>query len=159
VPDQYQRPYLDSSVFIGWLWDETRNGINRKEVATHIFKLAERGVFRIYVCAFTMAEVHKKWKLPTLTNEQDEKLLAFFEHEYIEVVDVDYEIGEQANRFCREYGLRPADAVHLACALRAGCDVLLAWDGDFDRVTRPDIRIEEPRVLGQLDLPEADSND
>ena len=47
---------------------------------------------------------------------------------FIEIIDVDRQLGEQANRFCRTYGLSPADAIHLTCALRAGCDVLLSWD-------------------------------
>lgn len=44
------------------------------------------------------------------------------------------------------------DAVHLTCALRAGCDVLLTWDNDFNAVVHPQIRIEQPQIIGQLKL-------
>jgi predicted nucleic acid-binding protein len=76
-------------------------------------------------------------------------MLAFFEHDYIKLVDVDRRIGEQANGFCRQYSLYPNGAIHLACALRGGCDVLLAWDDRFVKVQHPTLRIEEPRILGQ----------
>ncbi len=48
------------------------------------------------------------------------------------LVEVDRNIGEAANKLCVRFSdnrLRPADAIHLASALRAGCDVLLTWDG------------------------------
>jgi predicted nucleic acid-binding protein len=54
-------------------------------------------------------------------------ILAFFEHDYIELIDVDRRIGEQANEFCRQYSLYPNDAIHLACALRGG--VMSYWHG------------------------------
>jgi hypothetical protein len=35
----------------------------------------------------------------------------------------------------------------LACAARAGCDVLLAWDGPFAAIgTYKSVRIEEPTI-------------
>ena len=68
---------------------------------------------------------------------------------------LDRKIGEHANRLCRQFGLYPNDAIHLACALRAGCDVLFAWDDRFTRAENPGIRIEEPTVAQQaLDLRE-----
>jgi hypothetical protein len=48
----------------------------------------------------------------------------------------------------------PNDAIHLACALRAGCDVLLGWDNRFAKVTHPNIRLEEPQIIGQAELPD-----
>jgi predicted nucleic acid-binding protein len=152
VPEQYVRPYVDSSVFIAWLWGEVAKDVDRKAVGTHIFKQAERGLYKIYISAITLAEVHKKWKLPKLTAPQDMRLLAFFEHEYIEIVDVDREIGERANELCREFNLNPNDAIHVACALRARCEVLLAWDSDFMKVKLPSLRIEEPSIIGQLEI-------
>ena len=87
-----------------------------------------------------------------LTNDQDEKILAFFEHEFIELIDVDRAIGEEANRICRNHGLLPADAIHLACALRARCEVLLAWDDRITKTVHPNIRLEEPQIIGQMVL-------
>lgn len=152
MADQYQKPYIDSSVFIGWIKGEVIDGVDRKAVADHILYLAESKTYRITISALTLAEVHKKRRMPALTEEEDKKILLFFEHEYFDLVDVDREIGEQANQFCRAYGLMPNDAIHLACALRAGCDVLLSWDAGLNKVVRPDIRLEMPQILGQPPL-------
>lgn len=84
------------------------------------------------------------------------KYLLFFGNDFIVVIEIDRQIGEQANDFCREYELSPADAIHLACALRAGCDVLLAWDEKLAAVNHPHIRCERPQMLGQLPLPTGD---
>ena len=79
--------------------------------------------------------------------------MAYFEHDFIDLIQVDRQVGAHANALCRQHGLTPNDAIHLACALRAGCDVLLAWDGRFTRVQHAHIRIEEPQMVGQLHLP------
>jgi predicted nucleic acid-binding protein len=63
-----------------------------------------------------------------------------------------------ADQYEKPYFDYPNDAVHLACALRGGCDVLLAWDDRFVKVQHPTLRIEEPRILGQhlLEFPTED---
>ena len=154
--EQYTNPYVDSSVFIGWLKGELRKEFDRKKIAEHILTRAENGDFLIHISALTLAEVHKKRGGEQLTENEDEEILAFFENDFIEVIDVDRELGEQANRFCRTYRLSPADAIHLACALRAGCDVLLSWDEQLVAVNHPHISCERPQMLGQLPLPTGD---
>ena len=88
------------------------------------------GHFRIITSYFTLAEVHKKrgHGVPALTDEQNGKILTYFENEFVTFVEVDRGIGEEANRLCqryRDYKLSPPDAIHLASAIRANCDVLL----------------------------------
>ena len=150
--EQYTNPYVDSSVFIGWIHEEVVNGIDRKRIAEHIITRAEKGDFLLHISALTLAEVHKKRGHERLSEDEDEEILDFFENDFIEVIDVDRELGEQSNRFCRTYGLSPADAIHLSCALRAGCDVLLSWDEQLVAVNHPHIRCERPQILGQLPL-------
>jgi predicted nucleic acid-binding protein len=154
VTDHYQNPYLDSSVFIAWIKGEVANGVDRKDIADHILGLAEKGTFRINTSAFTLAEVHKKKGsgLPKLDPAEDEVILAFFEHDFFNIIDVTREIGEHANQLCRQYPLSPPDAIHLSCALRAKCDVLLAWDDRLTAVNHPQIRTEPPQKIGQLNL-------
>lgn len=75
-----------------------------------------------------------------------------FQHDFINVVVIDRNIGEEANRLCREHEdkkLSPCDAIHLACAKKAGCDVLLSWDEGLNSITDPSIRIERP-VLQEI---------
>jgi len=118
--------------------------MDRGRIARSIVVGAERGDYLIVTSALTLAEVHKLRVGPALGDEDDERILRFFEHAFLEIVDVDRRIGEHANRLCRAHGIYPNDAVHLASAIRAGCDVLLAWDNRFTRVREPRIRIEEP---------------
>lgn len=152
MAEHYRKPYLDASVFIAWIKGEVVAGAERGKIAAHILTLAERGEFLIHTSAITLAEVHKKRRKPTLEESEDEQVLAYFEHDYVKLIDVDRRIGEQANGFSRQYSISPNDAIHLACALRAECDVLLAWDSPLTGVTHPAIRIEEPRIIGQLAL-------
>lgn len=149
-PD-YTRPYVDSSVFIAWLNREA----SRFEIADQLIKRAENGDYPIYISALTLAEVNKipRSKTAPLTPEKNEMIIKFFQHDFFKVLPVDRAIGEAANRFCREYRIMGNDAIHLACALRAKCDVLLAWDRPLSKnVNHPDIRVEEPEFRGQLVL-------
>ena len=154
MAEVYQKPYLDSSVFIAWLKGETVKGIDRGAIADHSLTLAENGQFKIHTSAITLAEVHKLRTGPSLSNDEDERILAYFEHDFIQIIDADRAIGEEANRLCRQYGILPNDGIHLACALRARCDALLAWDDRFVKADHPDIRIEEPQRLGQARMSE-----
>jgi predicted nucleic acid-binding protein len=153
--DTYLAPYIDSSVFIAWINKEVVNGEDRFTIADHVIKKAERGEYTIYISALTLSEVHKlpRGTTPPLTKEQDEMIIRFFQNDWFRLLPIDRDIGETANRFCRDYGIHGNDATHLACALRAKCDVLLVWDRPLaTKVTRTDIRIESPRILGQVFL-------
>ena len=154
----YKRPYLDSSVFIGWIKGEqikatdTGQVVDRGKIGTHILTQAEDGQFPIVISSLTIAEVHKKKHKPKLTDDENRNTLSYFHHGFVTVQPIDREIGEEANRLCRKHQdkkLLPADALHVACAKRAGCDVLLAWDGPLTEITEDGLRIEHPRVLGQ----------
>jgi predicted nucleic acid-binding protein len=131
-------------------------GVDRYVIFQHIWELAEAGQFKLYTSAITFAEVyklrHQKTAQPTSTVAD---LLLDFERGFVESVEVDREVGLQANLFCRTYAankLYPNDAIHLACALRAKCDVLLSWDRPLNTITHRDIRIEEPQIIGQMKL-------
>lgn len=152
--EAYRKPYLDSSVLIGWLKRERIGDVDRGAIGDHLLRAAERGDYVITISALTFAEVHKvpRSGAAALSANEDERILAFLENDYFEVVPLDRQIGEEANRLCRSHSLHPNDAIHLASALRARCDVLLAWDRPLVRAQHPQIRIEEPRILGQSEI-------
>jgi predicted nucleic acid-binding protein len=156
---QYQRPYVESSVFIAWIKGEVIDGVDRKQIFEYIVQLAQRGVFPIITSSFTLAEVYKLRSAAHLSDAEDEKILRYFEHEFIQLVDVVRDVGEHANRLCRQHpaqferpALHPSDAIHLACAIKAKCDVLLTWDIGLTKIQHPKIAIEVPRILGQQEL-------
>jgi predicted nucleic acid-binding protein len=146
---RYKSPYLDSNVFIAWKKGEVVAGVDRFGIAQHILLEAEEGhAYRITISALTLAEVYKvKGRPERLSNKLTEELLLYFQNDWFDVIPVDRSIGEEANLFCRQYGILPNDAIHLACALRASCDVLLAWDKRFCKVNHPSIRLEEPQII------------
>ena len=99
-----------------------------------------------------MAEVFKKKSdgNQTLTDEQNGRIIKYFESEWIEWVPVERLIGEDSNALLvryRKQHLRPGDAIHLASAIRAKCDVLLTWDGPLLSIKDAGIRIEFPEVI------------
>lgn len=151
MAETYKKPYVDSSVFIAWVKAEVVGGADRGKIAQHILSAAERGDFSIYTSALTLAEVHKLRTGRTLPNGDSDKIIEYLERSHVKLIDVDRRIGEEANRLCRTHGIKPNDAIHLASALRAGCDVLLAWDKRFTAVQTEQIRLEEP-MIGQLTL-------
>jgi predicted nucleic acid-binding protein len=154
VADQYQRPYIDTSVFLGWKNHEVINGVDRYAVFQHIWEDAEAGMFKLYTAPLTFAETYKlrhQSQIQPIQTILD--LLAEFEKDFVESIEIDREIGLAANLLCRQYAankLYPNDAIHLACALRAKCDVLLSWDRPLNSVVHPAIRIEEPQIIGQM---------
>ena len=108
--------------------------------------------YTITISALTFAEVHKKKGHEKLTDTENGHLLKYFENEFIVFVEVDRFIAEEANRMCRRFAdnkLSPADAIHLASAVRAGCDCLLTWDGGLLSIPHPTMKIEHPRITKQ----------
>ncbi len=156
----YKKPYLDSGVFIAWIKGEKipdADGkiVDRGKIGEEILSQAERGEFPVVISSLTIAEVHKRKHKTKLTDDENENTLKYFEHSFVAVQPVDRYVGEEANKLCRKHQdqkLSPADAIHLACAKRAGCDVLLSWDGPLTEVSEPGIKIEKPRALGQQTL-------
>jgi predicted nucleic acid-binding protein len=125
-----------------------------------ILSAAEDGDFFIFTSTLTIAEVFKNKRIDLpLTEQQNEDLRPYFRENYIKLIEVDREIGERANELCRTHiprpnipALRPNDAIHLACAERANCEVLLAYDTDLTKQTHDSIRIEWPSLYSKVML-------
>lgn len=152
MANTYKNPYLESTVWLGWIKGEVCEGVDRKQIVDDILSYASQGAYPIHTSAVTLAEVHKTRGGIALASDMDEAILNYFEHNYIRIVAVDREIGEQANKLCRDYGLETCDALHLASALRARCDYLLTWDDKLLRCTHPNIWIAKPEIMAQPTL-------
>jgi predicted nucleic acid-binding protein len=150
VVAKYRKPCWDSSLFIAGLGDgEIVKGIKRGVVFRYLWEKAKTKEFPVLISAIAIAEVYKKKKRVTADHGLLDEFLEHINEPFVEVIEVDREIGLAAHSLCREYSankLYPNDAIHLACALRAGCDVLLAWDTPLVAISHPRIRIEEPTI-------------
>jgi len=136
--------------------------VARADICQHILEDAEAHKTSIITSAFTIAEViHPKGK-SMLTVKQESIIANFFLHEYVLVHDVTRAVAEDARKLSREHSLRPADAIHLATALRADAAVFESWNincfGKLSGKVPIDIRI--PTWEGNLKMPlKADSED
>ena len=150
----YQRPYLESSVFIAFIKGEVINTIDRGEIAQHILDDASAGRWPIFTSTFTLAEVVRAGNRPLLTPAEEKRIDDFFKHEYIKLVILDREVAELARKLARNHRLRPPDAIHLASAIKAQADELLTWDeGDFPINTTIDaVTIKLPYWFGQMKM-------
>lgn len=167
MPDPYKKPYWDSDVFIGWikgervpetLPDGSSVTVDRGQIAEHLLTLAEQRVFPVVISGLTFAEVQKHKGKPKLTDDENDNVLDYFEHDFVIAVPVDRAVGEAANKLCRQYEterLSPNDGVHLAAALKAGCDVLLTWDRVLLSINHPGIKIMRPEIWTPVRIPKA----
>lgn len=162
MSDSYRKPYIESSVFIAFIKGEQDQGPNHdqdaKQILDSIIDAAKAGVFPIITSALTIAEVFKNKKNPPLTDQQNEDLRPYFREAYLQIVEIDREVGDRANELCRTLPadatagfkmMRPNDAIHIAAAERAECDVVLAWDPDFisQKPRISTVRLENPKIV------------
>lgn len=151
MPD-YERLYLDADVYLGLIKGETE----RVEVARGLLRGGQDKRFVVVASTLLYAEVcgHGEVRAAADQAAVDQKVTAFFEHGFIQWIEVDLVVAREARRLSREYRLRGADAIHLASAIRASCDVLMTWNkNDFpigQTVEGVDVRV--PFLFGQATL-------
>lgn len=154
MDDNYVRPCFDSSLFIAALDKEICGGIKRDIVFHHIWEKAKDGDFQVFISAITIAEVYKRKTRPTALSEHSlDEFLELINEPFVEVIEIDRETALNAHALCRRFAaekLQPVDAMILACALRAKCDTLLAWDNPLVAVHHETIRIEQPQMIGRM---------
>ena len=150
----YKQPYLESSVFIALIKGEVVDSVDRGEIAQHIMDDASTGRWPVFSSTFTLAEVIKDRRRPMLTPDEEKRISDFFKHDYIKLVTLDREVAELARKFARVYNLRPADAVHLASAVKVKAEELLTWDsGNFPiNQTVEGVAIKLPYWFGQTTM-------
>lgn len=146
------RRFLDSCVFIAVIKGEQ----DRAERVLPILKAAEAGKTEVVISPIVQAEVVKTedQQYPR-TAEQEERLRAYFEHEWLLMQPVSANAGRMAQKFRWRYRLGTADALHLACAIEAGAHVLETFDEErfIQRVVGAPIELRLPRWEGQSAIP------
>jgi len=105
------------------------NGVteDRYTMCRSVINAASKGGIEVIISGLCYAEVCKN---PGVKAEGEDKISAFFEHDYILPVAVDKYVGETARRLLlQKYpGLKPQDSVHLATAIIANADELHTFD-------------------------------
>ena len=136
MPKPFERPYLDSSVYIAAIVGEEAEP-GKSDLSAQILELGRSGSFQAIASTFVFAEVIKDRKRDALDPDQETLIDQYLNQDFITWVEVDLPLAKKARSLSRFQGLKPADAVHVASALRAKCDQFLTWDGgDFTDGTK-----------------------
>jgi predicted nucleic acid-binding protein len=147
MPDMYRRPYLDTSVYLALVRGSPPEPDGREAIARNILSAAIAGEYPIVASTFLKVEV-----LGVETSEHAQRIDEFFQHRCFEWYELDMLTAEQGRDVARKHGIHPADAVHLATAIRAGCDQLLRWDDRFHPGIYEGVTVTEPWWAGQEQL-------
>ncbi|HEX5245512.1 MAG TPA: type II toxin-antitoxin system VapC family toxin [Gaiellaceae bacterium] len=151
MADQYTKPYADSNVYISTLKGPDAEDPAKVQTSVDILLLGESGAFQIYASTFIEAEVIKApGESAPLTPDQERVITEYLDREFIVWVELDRLIAQKARQLSRAFGMKPADAVHVATALRAGCDQFLTWD---EKLHKDGLQVEslyvcEPHTSG-----------
>ena len=146
------RRYWDAKCFIALLNDEAA-----APTCERILEQAKEGQTEICVSPIVQVEVIRPKGSPLpLAKELRDKVLAFFENDYVRWRIIDRKIANDAQLLCWDHSLHPRDAIHLAVALDLERDLLETADRDLLRLDRTipstSLRICQPGALGQADL-------
>ncbi len=146
--------YWDSCVYIDYI---QREATHYPELC-QIMSEAQSGQVVLVASALVIAEVVKLKQSTEPLTKQAVLIRDAFENDYIEVVSVTRDIAAEASQICRDFRIKPPDAIHLVTALRRGCRCFQTYDGekknpnakkdkvyllDLDgKIGRPSLRIE-----------------
>lgn len=151
MPD-YQRIYLDADVYLALIKGE----VARVDIARSLLRDGQEKRFAIVASTLVYAEVcgHGDVRSANDVALVDAKVSAFFEHGFIQWVEVDLVVAREARRLSREHRLRGADAIHLASAVRASCQLLMTWNKNDFPIGRTveGVEVREPFLFGQRRL-------
>ncbi len=144
-----RKHYWDASVFLCFL---NKKEIERRNNCEDILYHAKAGELIIYTSTYTIAEVIKPKEIKDairLTSTQISKIQQMFQWSWVRKIDLSQRVAFKAVELARDYGLSPADSVHVASALSIPVDVFQKFDRDFSRVANL-LSIAEPaRISAQ----------
>jgi predicted nucleic acid-binding protein len=100
---------------------------DRYSMCRSVIEVAEKGQIEIATSTLSLAEVNKN---PAGTKTGEDKIAAFFERDYVLLVNLDTAVGERARELMQAgfAGLKPADACHLASAITASVEEFHTFD-------------------------------
>jgi predicted nucleic acid-binding protein len=100
---------------------------DRYSMCRSVVQVAEKGQIEIATSTLSLAEVNKN---PAGTKPGEDKIAAYFERDYVLIVNLDTAVGERARALMQSgfAGLRPADACHLAAAISASAEEFHTFD-------------------------------
>ncbi len=117
------RIYWDTMLFIYWLEDHPRFANRVDAIRSRMAERQDELITGAFTFGEVLAGVHRRGAVQ-LAEESRAQLLSVV----AEVVPFTIETADHYARIRGKLGIAPADAIHLACAARAGTDLFLTND-------------------------------
>jgi predicted nucleic acid-binding protein len=155
--------YWDACAWIALIQQEQ----GRVDSLSYVIEEAKNGKVQIWTSNFTLAEVFKRPcgdEQKSLLPQQDQMFEDYILQNFVQRVQVDYDVGVLARRILRTYPIigKPQDGIHLATALLNNIDELHTFDrhnllGLNDKIDRMDgkkLHICHPPIRPAPPIPE-----
>lgn len=139
--------YVDSDVFLGWLKKEA----DKVDECQTVIKGAEEGKVRLVTSSVTLIEVIKLDRVLEIPETDQEKVTAFFQHDWIIVRQLDLRIAKYARELIWKHGFRWKDAAHVATAVIERIPRMDTFDGEL--IKQSGQIGDPPLIIGRPDLP------
>ncbi len=142
--------YWDSACFLAMMKNEPQS-----QHCDGVIQAAEAGEVLIVTSTWTLTEVIRIKGWDAMTATEDGVIRRFFERDYIALRAVTEEIGHLSRRLAWQQRYLPKDAIHVATALDAKCEVLDTFDLNLIKRGAPegsDLRIITPDLPYQAYL-------
>lgn len=119
-----RRVYWDTCCFLGWFQQEP----DKRDGLGVLLDEAEAGDLVIVTSSLTITECAGLPSVRKVDDASSEKMLAFFEREFIVLRSLERAVAETAHGYVRLHAIKHKDAVHLATAVHANVEVLHTYD-------------------------------
>jgi len=118
--------YWDSCAFISRIQGDPEH----IKILEHFTDKAAEKEIPIVTSSLTVAEVCIINREASLEEKlQDIDLISrFFDNDYIYIIQVSRHLSTEAAKISVEHGIKPPDAIHLATAIDANCQVIHTYD-------------------------------
>lgn len=144
MPKKTEKIYWDACCFLAIL-----NKEDEAERCMTIVNEAKEGEIDLFISPLTMAEtVRPKGSDAPISRDVRDKVLAFFENDYVRMITFNREVARISLDYCWDYGLQARDALHLAFAVYAGCNALETVDQKFISKIPSGLPIQVRRPIG-----------
>lgn len=148
-PENPRSVYLDSTALLTVI-----KGEPGFEVITEVLHLAESGKLRVWICSLTFVEVRGGGLNAPVDPVRDRQVVELLRSPYMTSVEVHDGVALRARGYAHRLRLKNYDAVHLACAVEAGVEVLMTSDKRFPHGQVVDgVWIDEPYIPGDQPIP------
>jgi uncharacterized protein len=120
------RIYWDSMLFIYWLENNPQYAERVQQIRSNMKTRQDQLCTSAFTVGETLVGFHKRGERETAA-----RVRAFFLESSIEIVPYTVEIADSYAEIRARLRVSSADAIHLACAAKAGTDLFLTNDNDL----------------------------